>query len=208
MATPARSAYIGGRYIRSGPNKALGQMHVIETALSGVLIIEPKLFGDARGFFFETFQAERYAAAGIEGPFVQDNLSRSSYGVLRGLHLQNPGPQGKLVTVLRGRVRDVAVDVRRGSPTFGKHVSAELSEENRRQFWVPRGFAHGFAVLSETADCLYKCDALYNPEHELIVRWNDPALGIDWGIENPTLSARDATGRPLADISNLPAYEG
>ena len=116
------------------------------------------------------------------GPFVQDNLSRSAYGVLRGLHLQNPMTQGKLVTVLRGRVLDVAVDVRVGSPTFGRHVAVELSEENRRQLWVPRGFAHGFVVLSESADFFYKCDELYSPKDELVVRWNDPALGIAWGV--------------------------
>jgi dTDP-4-dehydrorhamnose 3,5-epimerase len=183
-------------------------MNVVKTALPGVLVVEPKVFGDARGFFMETFQATRYAQAGIAGPFVQDNLSRSAYGVLRGLHLQNPGPQGKLVTVLKGRVLDVAVDVRRGSPTFGKHVSVGLSDENRWQFWVPRGFAHGFVVVSETADFFYKCDAPYSPADEIVVRWNDPALGIDWGIEAPSLSARDAVGRPLAEVDNLPLYEG
>jgi dTDP-4-dehydrorhamnose 3,5-epimerase len=183
-------------------------MNVVKTTLPGVLIIEPNIFGDARGFFMETFRAERYADAGIPGPFVQDNLSRSARGVLRGLHLQNPGPQGKLVSVLKGRVRDVAVDVRRGSPHFGKHVSVELSDENRRQFWVPRGFAHGFVVLSETADFFYKCDALYSPADELVVRWDDPALGIDWGVAAPSLSARDAAGRALAEVDNLPVYEG
>jgi dTDP-4-dehydrorhamnose 3,5-epimerase len=183
-------------------------MNFLKTPLLGVLIIEPKIIGDARGFFMETFQATRYAQAGIVGPFVQDNLSRSACGVLRGLHLQNPGAQGKLVSVLKGRVRDVAVDVRRGSPTFGEHVSVELSDENRRQFWVPRVFAHGFVVLSETADFFYKCDAPYSPADELVVRWNDPALGIDWGIEAPSQSARDAAGRLLAEIDHLPVYEG
>jgi dTDP-4-dehydrorhamnose 3,5-epimerase len=182
-------------------------MNVIKTAIPPVLIIEPTVIGDERGFFCETFQADRYAAHGIASPFVQDNLSRSGYGVLRGLHLQNPGTQGKLVTVLKGRVRDVAVDVRRGSPTFAKHVAVELSDENRRQLWVPRGFAHGFVVLSETADFFYKCDALYSPADEMVVRWNDPALGIDWGIEAPTLSVRDAEARRLAEIDNLPTYE-
>jgi dTDP-4-dehydrorhamnose 3,5-epimerase len=181
-------------------------MQVLSTALPGVLIIEPQVFRDARGFFVETFQADRYAALGMGGPFVQDNFSRSSYDVLRGLHLQNPNAQGKLVTVLRGKVRDVAVDVRRGSPTFGKHVSVELSEDDHRQFWIPRGFAHGFVVLSDGADVLYKCDALYNPKDELIVRWDDPALGIDWGITNPTVSARDAAGQRLAEVPNLPTY--
>jgi dTDP-4-dehydrorhamnose 3,5-epimerase len=181
-------------------------MQIIKTEIPDVLIIEPKLFGDQRGFFLETYQLERYAAAGIRGPFVQDNMSRSAFGVLRGLHLQNPRAQGKLVTVLRGRVLDVAVDVRVGSPTFGRHVAVELSEDNRRQFWVPRGFAHGFVVLSESADVFYKCDELYSPEDEMVILWNDPALGIDWSIAAPTLSARDAAGRRLADLTGLPAY--
>lgn len=181
-------------------------MNIIATEIPEVLVIEPKLFGDARGFFLESYQAERYAAAGIRRPFVQDNMSRSARGVLRGLHLQNPKAQGKLVTVLRGTVIDVAVDVRRGSPTFGRHVAVELSEDNRRQFWVPRGFAHGFAVLSDTADFFYKCDELYTPENEVVVKWNDPVLGIDWRIDGPTLSARDAAGRHLAEITSLPIY--
>src|SRR6516225_1698140 len=128
-------------------------MNVIATDIPEVLIIEPKIFGDQRGFFVETYQLRRYAEFGISRPFVQDNMSRSSYGVVRGLHLQNPSAQGKLVSVMRGRVLDVVVDVRVGSPNFGRHVAVELSEENRQQLWVPRGFAHGFAVLSETADC-------------------------------------------------------
>ncbi len=181
-------------------------MQVIKTEIPDVLIIEPKMFGDQRGFFLETFQSERYVAAGLRQPFVQDNLSRSAYGVLRGLHLQNPKSQGKLVTVLRGKVLDVAVDVRIGSPTFGRHVSVVLTDENRRQFWVPRGFAHGFVVLSETADFFYKCDEFYSPDNETVVLWNDPELGIDWGVATPTLSARDAAGRPLADIATLPQY--
>ena len=181
-------------------------MQIIETEIPDVKIIEPKIFGDQRGFFTETFQVERYAAAGIRRSFLQDNLSRSSYGILRGLHLQNPRAQGKLVSAVRGKVLDVAVDVRRGSPTFGRHVSVELSDENRRQLWVPRGFAHGFAVLSETADFFYKCDELYNPEEELVVAWDDPEIGISWGIDKPMLSARDAAGRRLADIANLPEY--
>ncbi len=181
-------------------------MNVVSTAIPGVLIIEPKIFGDLRGFFFETFRADRYAASGITGPFVQDNLSRSAYGVLRGLHLQNPRAQGKLVTVMRGRVLDVAVDVRRGSPTFGQHVAVELSEENRRQFWIPRGFAHGFAVLSESADFFYKCDEVYSPADEITVRWNDPAIGIEWGVATPSLSARDAAAPLLADVAALPIY--
>jgi len=182
-------------------------MKILTTPIPEVLILEPALYGDARGFFTELYQTERYAAAGIERTFVQDNLSRSSRGVLRGLHLQNPQPQGKLVSVLRGSVLDVAVDVREGSPTFGQHVKVELSESNRRQFWVPRGFAHGFIVLSESADFFYKCDALYSPAGEMIVRWNDPALGIDWACTNPTVSNRDAAGFSLSELAGrLPVY--
>jgi dTDP-4-dehydrorhamnose 3,5-epimerase len=154
------------------------------------------------------FQAGRYAECGIAGPFVQDNLSRSSKSTLRGLHLQNPQPQGKLVTVLRGAVIDVAVDTRRGSPTFGQHVRVELNDENRRQFWIPRGLAHGFAVRSDSADFFYKCDALYSPVDELVLRHDDPALGIDWGVDTPLLSERDKAGRTLAELEPaLPLYE-
>ncbi|MEH2507224.1 dTDP-4-dehydrorhamnose 3,5-epimerase [Bradyrhizobium sp. AZCC 1578] len=181
-------------------------MNVIATALPEVLILEPRLFGDQRGFFLETYQLPRYAEHGISLPFVQDNMSRSGHGVLRGLHLQNPFTQGKLVTALRGRVLDVAVDVRVGSPRFGRHVAVELSEENRRQLWVPRGFAHGFVVLSETADFFYKCDDLYSPKDEVSIRWNDPAIGINWGIEAPSLSAKDADAPLLKDVKNLPMY--
>jgi dTDP-4-dehydrorhamnose 3,5-epimerase len=181
-------------------------MKIVATVLPGVLIVEPKLFGDQRGFFLEIYHFGKYAENGITHPFVQDNLSRSSYGVLRGLHLQNPSTQGKLVSVMRGKVLDVAVDVRQGSPNFGRHVAVELSEDNRRQLWVPRGFAHGFAVLSETADFFYKCDNLYSPEDEIVVRWDDPAIGIQWGVEKPSLSARDAAAPNLADVKNLPIY--
>ena len=182
-------------------------MNVIKAAIPEILIIEPKVFGDQRGFFFESFKADRYAAHGIAGPFVQDNISRSARGVLRGLHLQNPKSQGKLVSALRGRILDVAVDVRRGSPTFGRHVSVELREENRRQLWIPRGFAHGFLVLSEMAEFFYKCDEFYSPADEITVRWNDPAIGIAWGIQSPLLAPRDATAPPLAEVQALPAYE-
>lgn len=182
------------------------KMKVIATDIRDVLIIEPKLFGDQRGFFMETYQFERYAANGISRPFIQDNLSRSAYGVIRGLHLQNPSTQGKLVSAMRGRVLDVAVDVRVGSPTFGRHVAVELNEENRRQLWVPRGFAHGFAVLSDTADFFYKCDNAYSPKDEIAVRWDDPAIGIKWGIDNPSLSPKDASAPCLADVKNLPIY--
>ena len=181
-------------------------MHVIAADVPDVLIIDPKLFGDQRGFFLETYQSTRYAEHGISRPFVQDNLSRSAYGVLRGLHLQNPMTQGKLVSVLRGRVLDVAVDVRVGSPYFGRHVAVELSEENRRQLWVPRGFAHSFVVLSETADFFYKCDEFYSPKDEIVVRWDDPAIGIKWGVENPSLSARDAAAPLLSEVKNLPVF--
>jgi dTDP-4-dehydrorhamnose 3,5-epimerase len=182
-------------------------MNVNQTAIPEALIVEPKVFGDSRGFFFELYQSDRYAASGIPSHFVQDNLSRSTKGVLRGLHIQNPNPQGKLVTVLRGSVLDVAVDVRKGSPTFGKHVAVELNDTNRRQFWVPRGFAHGFVVTSESADFFYKCDALYSPKDEIVVRWDDPQLGIDWGNAAPVVSARDKDGRRLADLeARLPQY--
>src|SRR3974390_3871062 len=135
-------------------------------------------------------------------------MSRSSHGVLRGLHLQNPSPQGKLTGVMGGRVLDVAVDVRIGSSNFGRHVAVELSDDNRRQFWVPRGFAHGFVVLSESADFFYKCDAPYSPADELVIRWDDPAIGIDWGIDNPKLSERDASAPLLSKIERLPRFGG
>jgi dTDP-4-dehydrorhamnose 3,5-epimerase len=183
-------------------------MKVTATAIPGVMIVEPVVIGDARGFFTELHQAERYAAAGIPARFVQDNLSRSAAGVLRGLHLQNPNPQGKLVSVLRGAALDVAVDVRTASPTFGRHVAVELSEQNRRQLWVPRGFAHGFIVRSDSADFFYKCDALYSAGDELVLRWDDPQLDIDWGTAHPILSERDRAGRTLAELApRLPRYE-
>ncbi len=182
-------------------------MNVVRTTIPDVLIIEPTVVADRRGDFFEIYNADRYALHGVARPFVQDNLSRSVRGVLRGLHLQNPRRQGKLVSVLCGAVLDVVVDVRLGSPAFGQHVAVELNEKNRRQIWVPRGFAHGFVVLSETADFFYKCDEYYSPADEIAVRWNDPALGINWGIDTPTLSMRDAAAPLLADVPALPAYE-
>jgi dTDP-4-dehydrorhamnose 3,5-epimerase len=195
-------------FMRQGDQICAGyQMNVLETSLPGVLIVEPKVLGDSRGFFMELFHSERYAAGGIGQSFVQDNLSRSSQGVLRGLHLQSPNPQGKLVTVLRGAVLDVAVDVRLGSPTFGQHATFELNDDNRRQLWVPRGFAHGFVVLSETADVFYKCDRRYSPADEIVVRWDDPQLGIDWRCDAPKVSGRDQEGRRLAELAGvLPAY--
>ncbi len=183
-------------------------MKVTETAIPGVLLVEPKTFGDARGFFVELYHEVRYVGSGITSRFVQDNLSRSAQGVLRGLHLQNPRPQGKLVTVVRGCVLDVAVDVRTGSPTLGRHVAVELSEENHRQLWIPRGLAHGFIVRSEIADFCYKCDELYSPADEIVLRWNDPQLGIDWGCDHPKVSMRDSEGRTLAQLAGrLPRYE-
>lgn len=183
-------------------------MIVAETAISGALIIEPKIFGDSRGFFTELFQAERYAESGMRRQFFQDNLSRSVKGTLRGLHFQYPKPQGKLVTVLRGAVLDVAVDVRVGSPTFGRHVAVELNEENRRQFWIPPGLAHGFLVQSDSADFFYKCDEIYAPTNEHVLLWSDPELGIKWGNASPLLSARDKEGRTLAELDGkLPKYE-
>jgi dTDP-4-dehydrorhamnose 3,5-epimerase len=182
-------------------------MNIIKTHIPDVVIIEPKIFGDPRGFFLEQFQVQRYSAFGAGGPFVQDNMSRSSHGVLRGLHLQSPNPQGKLVSVMRGRVLDVAVDVRVGSPTFGRHVAVELDDENFRQLWIPRGFAHGFTVLSESADFFYKCDALYSPSDEITIRWDDPDLNIDWRTPAPALSTRDSAAPFLKDIQRLPRYE-
>ncbi len=175
-------------------------MNVIETAIPGVLIIEPKVFGDSRGFFMETYQADRYRRAGIDFSFVQDNHSRSGKGVLRGLHLQRTKPQGKLVRVVHGAVFDVAVDVRKGSSTFGKWVGVELSEDNKRQFWVPPGFAHGFVTLTELVDFEYKCTDYYDPTDELCLQWNDPAVGIQWPVESPQLSAKDANATLLKDL--------
>ena len=183
-------------------------MKVTPTELPEVLIVEPRVFGDARGHFYESFHAARYAEAGIRGPFVQDNHSRSVRGTLRGLHFQEPRAQGKLVQVLRGKVYDVAVDVRRGSPRFGRWVGVELSDEQPRQLWVPPGFAHGFCVLSDGADFFYKCTELYAPECERSVAWNDPAIGIRWPIAEPILSAKDGQAPLLAAAPVLPTYAG
>ncbi|MFO6446943.1 dTDP-4-dehydrorhamnose 3,5-epimerase [Erythrobacter sp. NE805] len=177
-------------------------MNIVETALPGVLIIEPRVFGDARGFFMETWNAAVFAAAGLDLSFVQDNHSRSQKGVLRGLHFQNPGPQGKLVRVTRGAVFDVAVDLRQSSPTFGQWTGVELSAENRRMFWVPEGFAHGFLTLEDDTDFLYKCTAPYAPQSEHTLAWDDPAVGIDWpdiGMA-PLVSEKDARGLSLAEV--------
>ena len=182
-------------------------MKIVQTSIPDVMVVEPAIFGDDRGFFMELFSARRYAAAGMTDTWVQDNFSRSTRGVLRGLHFQNPRPQGKIVTVLRGAVLDVAVDVRLGSPTFGRHVKVELSGETKRQLWVPRGFAHGFVVISEMAEFFYKCDDFYSPDDELVLRFDDPELGIDWGLSEPIVSERDRNGRSLAELkSRLPVY--
>lgn len=177
-------------------------MNVIKTKLQHCVIIEPEVFGDERGFFLETFQADRYAdLAKITLDFVQDNHSRSSKGVLRGLHFQKTRPQGKLVRVVKGEVYDVAVDIRQDSPTFGKWEAVILSEENKKQFWVPPGFAHGFLVLSDIADFEYKCTDYYDPSDEGSILWNDPELNIPWPIENPNLSAKDKSAQRLSVFS-------
>ena len=175
-------------------------MKVIRTAIPDVIIIEPTVFGDARGFFFESYNQRRFEElTGLAANFVQDNHSRSAKNVLRGLHYQIRQPQGKLVRVLAGEIVDVCVDLRRSSPTFGQSVSVALSADNHRQVWVPPGFAHGFVVISETADVAYKATDYYAPEHERTLLWNDPALGIVWSLEGePLLSAKDLAGIPLA----------
>lgn len=177
-------------------------MNIIETALPGVLIIEPRVFGDSRGFFMETWNAAGFAGAGLDLTFVQDNHSRSQKGVLRGLHFQNPGPQGKLVRVTQGAVYDVAVDLRGSSPTFGQWVGVELSADNKRMFWVPEGFGHGFLTLEDDTDFLYKCTAPYAPQSEFTLAWDDPAVGIDWPTVgcDPLISEKDARGLALADV--------
>jgi dTDP-4-dehydrorhamnose 3,5-epimerase len=169
---------------------------VIETELDGVRIFEPTVHGDARGHFKELFRAQDYGL----GAFVQDNFARSVRGTLRGLHFQEPHPQGKLVMALAGAIFDVAVDIRRGSPTFGRHVAFELSDENHRQLWAPPGFAHGYCVLSETADVFYKCTAYYRAEHDRALAWNDARIGIRWPVEKPLLSPRDAAAPTLDDL--------
>jgi dTDP-4-dehydrorhamnose 3,5-epimerase len=178
-------------------------MQVRTTALPGVILIEPRVFRDARGFFLETFQASRYTEAGVLGPFVQDNHSCSSRGTLRGLHAQRLHPQGKLVRCVEGEVWDVAVDVRRGSPTFGKWIGVTLSAENFLQIWVPPGYAHGFCVVSERAQVEYKVTELYRPDDEIGFLWNDPELAIDWPIEAPILSAKDSTNKTLRQAMDL-----
>ena len=185
-------------------------MKIIKTPLPGCLVIEPAVYGDARGFFYESFNAAKFAELGLDLRFVQSNVSRSARGVLRGLHYQWPHPQGKLVSVLEGEVYDVAVDIRVGSPTFGQWAAAVLSADNKRHFWIPEGFAHGFAVLSEHATFAYQCTALYDRDADAAIRWNDAAIAVDWPIAEPTLSDKDAKAPFLADVprERLPTYTG
>lgn len=175
-------------------------MKVSGCALAGLRIIEPRVFGDARGFFFELWSRGKFAGAGMDTEFVQDNVSSSARGIVRGLHFQNPNPQAKLVTVLQGEVYDVAVDLRRSSPTFGKWHALTLSAENKLQFFIPAGFAHGFQVLSETALFHYKCSAPYSPRDEVTIRWDEPQLAIPWPIQEAVLSDKDRKGLLLRDV--------
>ena len=186
-------------------------MKIIETDLPGCVVIEPQVFGDSRGFFFESFNRDKFAAHGLAIPdFVQGNVSSSARGVLRGLHYQWPKPQGKYVSVIEGEVWDVAVDIRRGSPTFGRWTAVLLNDQNRRHFWIPAGFAHGFVTLSERAVFTYLCTETYDREADAAVRWNDAAFAIDWPVSEPTLSEKDARAPFLADIAEerLPLYVG
>jgi dTDP-4-dehydrorhamnose 3,5-epimerase len=179
---------------------------LIDTPIADLKLIEPKVFGDDRGFFLESWNKHEFARIGLDLDFVQDNHSRSQKGVLRGLHFQNPAPQGKLVRVVAGRVWDVAVDLRRSSATFGQWFGTELSAENRRMLWVPQGFAHGFLCLQDDTDFLYKCVGYYEPASEHALLWNDPVIAIDWPLGDilPQLSGKDAAGRPLSEIDAFP----
>ena len=182
-------------------------MKKIETNIAGLYLLEPQVFRDERGFFYESYHEEKFAALGITDRFVQDNHARSAKGALRGLHYQIEHPQAKLCRVIRGEVLDVVVDLRRGSPTFGRHLSVVLSAENMRQIYIPGGFAHGYLVLSEAAEFVYKCNNFYYPQYERGVLWDDPEIGIDWGLETPLLSAKDRANPPLSKIApeDLPA---
>jgi dTDP-4-dehydrorhamnose 3,5-epimerase len=175
------------------------RLNLLETKLPGVLILEPKVFGDERGWFMETFNADVFRKHGLPETFAQDNQSHSVAGVVRGLHYQLEQPQGKLVQCVRGAILDVAVDIRRSSPHFGRSVTVELTEENRRMLWIPPRFAHGFSVLSAEADVLYKCTTTWHQPSDCSLLWNDPDLGIDWRVTNPSLSPKDAAGQPLRD---------
>jgi dTDP-4-dehydrorhamnose 3,5-epimerase len=181
---------------------------VIKTSLAGVLAIEPDIFEDDRGYFLETYQEKRYREIGIDVRFVQDNLSYSRKGTLRGLHFQHPRDQAKLVQVIQGNVYDVVVDIRKGSPTYGKWTGVELSGENKRQFFIPPGFAHGFCVMSESAVFSYRCSDYYSPESEVGILWSDPDIGIDWPVTEPLLSKKDREYPRLKDVpeSRLPVY--
>lgn len=183
-------------------------MKFIETSLPGCVVIEPQVFGDSRGFFYESYNEAKYREAGIDRKFLQSNVSRSAQGVLRGLHYQWPRPQGKLVSVLEGEVYDVAVDIRRGSPAFGQWTGVLLTAENHRHFWIPEGFAHGFCVLSEFATFSYQCTDLYDAKADGGIRWNDAAIGIDWPLSAPLLSEKDAKAPLLADVpaERLPEF--
>jgi dTDP-4-dehydrorhamnose 3,5-epimerase len=176
------------------------------TPLPGVVLIEPDVFADDRGFFMETYHLDRFREAGIALPFVQDNHSRSARGVLRGLHYQEPNAQGKLVRCTRGALFDVAVDIRAGSPHFGKWYGTELSDANRRMLWIPPGFAHGFCALADDSDLVYKCTALYSREHDRSILWNDPDIAIEWPLASPRLSPKDAAAAPLRTAAPLPPY--
>ena len=182
-------------------------LQVEETSLSGVLVLAPRVFRDERGFFLEMFNQRDFAESGVPTEFVQDNHSRSARGVLRGIHYQLPNPQGKLVQVARGQIFDVAVDIRRGSPTFGKWFGLTLDDSSHKALWIPPGVAHGFVTLSDTADVVYKCTELYSPRDERGIRWDDPSLGIDWPIKTPLLSAKDSAWPGLDPVSTeLPDY--
>lgn len=178
-------------------------MKVEQTKLEGVLLVTPQVFGDERGFFMETYNQQKAIELGLPGEFVQDNHSRSSYGVLRGLHFQTPTWQGKLVRAVRGEIYDVAVDIRTGSPTYGEWVGFYLNEENKQQLYVPEGFAHGFCVTSDIAEVVYKCTSLYAPEQEGSLQWNDPDVGVQWPVPEPILSAKDEAGTLLKDLPSL-----
>lgn len=184
-------------------------MKSIQTTLPGVVVVEPQVFDDSRGYFYESYHEAKYAKLGIHANFVQTNVSRSAKGVLRGLHYQWPHPQGKLVSVLEGEVYDVAVDIRHGSPTFGQWVSAMLTADNHRHMWIPAGFAHGFCVLSDYATFTYQCTTLYDPAADASICWNDAAIGIDWPVSEPVISAKDAKAPLLAEVpvDRLPPFE-
>jgi dTDP-4-dehydrorhamnose 3,5-epimerase len=197
---------MGKQYRKRAYLLSSAALNVHETSLPGVLLIEPKVFGDDRGFFMETYRTDEFREVGIADAFVQDNHSRSARGVLRGLHYQEPNAQGKLVRCTRGAIFDVAVDIRRGSPSFGRWFGLELSDGNKRMLWIPPGFAHGFCALEDNSDLVYKCTSLYDAASDRSLLWNDPAIGIEWPIAEPVLSERDANAARLTEATMLPAY--